>query len=30
MNLMIDNDIEYIDKETLKNEILSVERNCLW
>ena len=24
---MIDNDIEYIDKETLKNEILSVETN---
>ena len=27
INLMIDNDIEYIDKETLKNEILSVETN---
>ena len=27
MNLMIDNDIEYVDKETLKNEILSIETN---
>jgi hypothetical protein len=27
INLMIDNDIEYVDKETLKNDILSIETN---